>query len=71
MRSVRDLGIDGLVASSEDIAERLNELSANRELARTMGAAARMTAVAYSWEAMAERYLSLYSELAGLHNGAA
>jgi len=47
-----------------DIARRLNELSADPELACSMSAAARATAVAYSWDVMARRYLSLYAELA-------
>jgi glycosyltransferase involved in cell wall biosynthesis len=46
-----------------DIAQRLNQLTADPHLARRMGDAARRAAASYSWEAMAEGYLSLYADL--------
>ena len=46
-----------------DIARRLRELSADPELARQMGAAARQAVMPYSWDTMAEGYMSLYAEL--------
>jgi glycosyltransferase involved in cell wall biosynthesis len=60
-----DEGSNGwfITRRADDVARRLNELSANRELAESMAAAARLTAVAYSWDAMAERYVALYTEL--------
>jgi glycosyltransferase involved in cell wall biosynthesis len=47
-----------------DIARRLNELRSDPELSRAMAARARATAGRFSWEAMADGYLSLYAELA-------
>lgn len=48
---------------AEAIARRLNELHADPALAARMGAAARAAARRFSWEAMADGYLSLYAEL--------
>ncbi len=47
-----------------DIARRLQQLSADPELAQTMGQRAREAVLPYSWKAMAQGYLALYSELA-------
>jgi UDP-glucose:(heptosyl)LPS alpha-1,3-glucosyltransferase len=46
-----------------DIARRLNELAAARELARRMAGEARRAAAGFSWEAMKAGYLDVYSEL--------
>ncbi|MGO9972721.1 MAG: glycosyltransferase, partial [Solirubrobacteraceae bacterium] len=46
-----------------DIAKRLNELRADPELVRAMATRARAAVSGYSWQAMAEGYLSLYEEL--------
>lgn len=66
---VEDLLRDGVNGwfidrDARDIARRLNELRSAPELARTMAAAARSAAAAYSWEAMADGYLAVYAELA-------
>lgn len=50
-----------------DIARRLNELRATPQLARDLAAEARGAAARYSWQAMIERYRSLYAELADGH----
>jgi UDP-glucose:(heptosyl)LPS alpha-1,3-glucosyltransferase len=68
VNGVEDLLQDGVSGwfvdrNARDIAARLNELRADPELARQMGAAARASAGQFSWEAMAEGYLSLYDEL--------
>jgi len=52
-----------ITADGDDIAARLNRLSADPALATAMGERARATAAAYTWDAMAERYESLYAEL--------
>ena len=54
-----------------DIARRLLSLSASEQQAQAMGAAGRSAAGRYTWDAMAERYLALYGELANRHNGTA
>jgi glycosyltransferase involved in cell wall biosynthesis len=46
-----------------DIACRLNELGSNRELAHRMAAGAREAATRFTWDAMADSYLSLYARL--------
>jgi UDP-glucose:(heptosyl)LPS alpha-1,3-glucosyltransferase len=76
VNGVEDLIEDGVNGwfidpDRDDIARRLGELRAAPELAASMGAAARASALNHSWEAMAERYLSLYAELALRHNRAA
>jgi UDP-glucose:(heptosyl)LPS alpha-1,3-glucosyltransferase len=48
---------------ARDIARRLNDLSANPELALRMGADARAAALSHSWGAMGEAYMALYAEL--------
>jgi UDP-glucose:(heptosyl)LPS alpha-1,3-glucosyltransferase len=53
-----------------DIASRLNQLSADQALAREIGAAARATAIDYTWQAMVEQYVSLYAELGLRHYSA-
>jgi UDP-glucose:(heptosyl)LPS alpha-1,3-glucosyltransferase len=65
-------GVNGwfIDRDSDDIARRLQALSATGEHARSMGAASRWAAARYTWDAMAERYLALYGELAGHRNGA-
>jgi UDP-glucose:(heptosyl)LPS alpha-1,3-glucosyltransferase len=67
-----DEGVNGwfIGRDSADIARRLQELSASDERARAMGAAARSAAGQYTWDAMAERYLEVYGELANRPNGA-
>ncbi|MGP0053816.1 MAG: glycosyltransferase family 4 protein [Solirubrobacteraceae bacterium] len=55
---------------AEDIARRLNELGSDPERARTMAAAARAAIKDYSWQAMANRYLSVYAELVATAPGA-
>jgi glycosyltransferase involved in cell wall biosynthesis len=52
-----------ITPDGEDIARRLNQLSADRELGVDMGAQARATATTYTWDAMAERYEAVYAEL--------
>jgi UDP-glucose:(heptosyl)LPS alpha-1,3-glucosyltransferase len=52
-----------ITPDAADIARRLNQLSADRTLAREVGAAARITATGYTWQAMVEQYVSLYTEL--------
>ena len=52
-----------IARDGRDIAQRLNELSSNPELARAMAAGARAASTAYSWETMADGYVSLYDEL--------
>ncbi len=49
---------------AQDIARRLNELSSDRGLARSMAEEARKAAAAFTWEAMIERYLITYDEVA-------
>ncbi len=65
---VEDLLQDGINGwfirrDARDIASRLNELRAAPELAQRMGAAAHAAATGYSWEAMAQGYLTVYAEL--------
>jgi glycosyltransferase involved in cell wall biosynthesis len=64
-------GVNGwfIDRESADIARRLQTLSGSGERVRAMGAAARGAAGQYTWDAMAERYLAAYGELAGRHNG--
>jgi UDP-glucose:(heptosyl)LPS alpha-1,3-glucosyltransferase len=50
--------------NGRDIARRLNELRSDPQLAAAMARRARSAASGYSWEAMADGYLSLYAELA-------
>jgi UDP-glucose:(heptosyl)LPS alpha-1,3-glucosyltransferase len=47
-----------------DIARRLEQLRSDSELARGMGLRAREAAAAYSWDAMADGYMSVYAEVA-------
>ncbi len=68
VNGVEDLLRDGdngwfISRDAGDIARRLNELAADPQLAQRMGDAARRAATSYSWEAMAEGYLSLYADL--------
>jgi glycosyltransferase involved in cell wall biosynthesis len=68
VNGVEDLLHDGdngwfILRDAADIARRLNQLAADPDLARSMGDAARRAAASYSWEAMADGYLSLYAEL--------
>jgi UDP-glucose:(heptosyl)LPS alpha-1,3-glucosyltransferase len=68
VNGVEDLLHDGdngwfILRDAADIARRLAYLAADPDLARTMGDAARRAAASYSWEAMADGYLSLYAEL--------
>lgn len=66
-------GVNGwfITPDGERIADRLNALRADPELAAAMAAAARASALAHSWETMAQRYMSLYAELASGRNGGA
>jgi glycosyltransferase involved in cell wall biosynthesis len=48
---------------ARDIAQRLNEVSSDPDRASRIGASARVAATRYTWEAMVNRYLSLYEEL--------
>jgi UDP-glucose:(heptosyl)LPS alpha-1,3-glucosyltransferase len=50
--------------NSDDIARRLNQLRADRELALDMSRRARETVSSYTWRAMAAKYLALYAEVA-------
>jgi glycosyltransferase involved in cell wall biosynthesis len=57
---VRD-GVEGFhvpPGDSEAIAERIEELAANRELRREMGSAARMRAEEFTWEKYQQRLLA-------------
>jgi glycosyltransferase involved in cell wall biosynthesis len=70
VNGVEDLLRDGdngwfIRRDAADIARRLNQLAADPHLAREMGDAARRATASYSWEAMAEGYLSLYEDLEG------
>jgi UDP-glucose:(heptosyl)LPS alpha-1,3-glucosyltransferase len=69
---IEDLLRDGfcgwfVAREPRDIARRLNELGSNQALAVRMAAAARAVAAGYSWEAMTDKYRSLYSELSDSH----
>jgi UDP-glucose:(heptosyl)LPS alpha-1,3-glucosyltransferase len=68
VNGAEDLLIDGvngwfITQDGLDIAEHLNELRSSPELAHKMGRAARDAVASFTWDAMAERYRSLYSEL--------
>jgi glycosyltransferase involved in cell wall biosynthesis len=65
---VEDLLSDGangwfIARDARDIARRMNELRSRPELARRLGECARKTAGAFSWDAMAEGYASVYEDL--------
>ncbi len=49
---------------ADDIARRLDELADDPELRSTLGKGARAAASSYSWDAMADGYLSIYAWLA-------
>jgi UDP-glucose:(heptosyl)LPS alpha-1,3-glucosyltransferase len=51
------------VASAEEIASRLTQLSADRSMLARMGVAARESTRAYTWTYMAARYAELYESL--------
>lgn len=61
-----DEGSNGwfITRDAKDIARRLNHLSADPDQARKMASQARAAASRYTWEAMADGYHALYSELA-------
>jgi glycosyltransferase involved in cell wall biosynthesis len=70
VNGVRELIEDGrngfLVAPDPDvIAERLRQLGADPALRERLGAAARRSALAFSWEEMVLKHESLYERLAG------
>jgi UDP-glucose:(heptosyl)LPS alpha-1,3-glucosyltransferase len=50
--------------NGQDIGGRLNQLRADPQLARDMAERARAAATRFSWERMADGYVSLYTELA-------
>jgi UDP-glucose:(heptosyl)LPS alpha-1,3-glucosyltransferase len=52
-----------IARDGRDIARRMNELRSSPQLARRMGDRARAAASAFSWEAMADGYTSVYREL--------
>jgi glycosyltransferase involved in cell wall biosynthesis len=52
-----------ITSDGRDIGRRLNELSQGPERARQMATAARAAGARYSWDAMAETYLSVYDRL--------
>jgi phosphatidylinositol alpha-1,6-mannosyltransferase len=60
-------GVTGFVFAWADVdalAAHLRRLAADRDLARRMGAAARLRARGFTWDAAAERYLAMFDELA-------
>lgn len=59
-------GVNGhfVTADAANIAQRLNELGADRARLTALGAAARESTVSYSWDAVAERYDALLTQLA-------
>lgn len=68
VNGVEDLlhdGVNGwfITQSGADIGRRLSQLHRDPELRRAMGGAARRSAGRFSWDAMADGYLSLYGEL--------
>lgn len=70
VNGVEDLLEDGrngwfIAQDARDIARRLNALRSEPELAHAMAERARAAANAYSWQAMADGYRSLYAELTG------
>jgi glycosyltransferase involved in cell wall biosynthesis len=58
-------GVNGwfITRDGHDIASRLNELGGDPELAASMSRAARAAIAGYSWQSMAEGYLSVYEEV--------
>jgi UDP-glucose:(heptosyl)LPS alpha-1,3-glucosyltransferase len=61
---VRDGGNGWFITRDRvDIARRLNQLRSDPELARRMAADAREAATGFTWDAMADAYLSLYAQL--------
>jgi glycosyltransferase involved in cell wall biosynthesis len=69
VNGVRALLIEGesgwfIRPDGPDIARRLEQLRTDPALAAAMAEGARAAAQDYSWDAMADRYLSLYGELA-------
>jgi UDP-glucose:(heptosyl)LPS alpha-1,3-glucosyltransferase len=68
VNGVEDLlqnGVNGwfIARDARDIARRLNDLRTAPQQASRLAVAARSAALRFSWEAMVERYLSLYAEL--------
>lgn len=59
-------GVNGWFISPDasDIARRLNELASDLRSAKQMSEEARMAAARFTWEAMVEGYLAVYTELA-------
>jgi glycosyltransferase involved in cell wall biosynthesis len=74
VNGVRELiedGCNGLLVAPEPgaIAERLRQLAADPVLRERLGAAARRSALAFSWEEMVVKHESLYEQLAGVGSG--
>ena len=68
VNGVEDVLVDGgngwfIEPDGMDIARRLNELRADPELARALGAAAREAASGFTWEKMIEGYRAAYAEV--------
>jgi glycosyltransferase involved in cell wall biosynthesis len=66
-------GVNGwfIARDPRDIARRLSQLAADPILARTMATAATDSVRPYTWDAMGERYLALYADIASRANGTA
>jgi phosphatidylinositol alpha-1,6-mannosyltransferase len=59
-------GVNGLTfdwADVDTLTAHLRRLASDRALARRMGAASRVRAAGFSWDAAAERYLEMFAEL--------
>jgi glycosyltransferase involved in cell wall biosynthesis len=68
-----DEGVSGNIVAWADIdalADRLRALAQRRDLARSMGRAARARARSFSWDAAAERYLTMFDDLVGARHDA-
>ena len=70
VNGVRELIEDGrngllIAPEPEAIAERLRRLAADPALRERLGAAARRSALAFSWEEMVGKHEALYERLAG------
>ncbi len=68
VNGIRELVCDGesgflIDADPRDIATRLRQLGFDDALRRRLGAAARATALGYSWTTMVERHVALYESL--------
>lgn len=67
---IRD-GHNGFLITQEPrgIAERLGQLAADRPLRRSLGIAARESALEFGWDQMVSRHHELYERLAASHRG--